>query len=86
MSTETDAVRVKAELHAAERLKLLVAEAYDHCKALLTANREMVDEMTEMMIEKETLDYKELQDLVKKYYPDGIGNEKIPLPKAAALM
>ena len=25
-------------------------------------------------------------DLVKKYYPDGLGNEKIPLPASAALM
>ena len=69
-----------------EEVKVLVAEAYATCKKLITDNREMVDEMTDMMIEKETLDYKELQDLVKKYYPDGLGNEKIPLPASAALM
>jgi len=55
-----------------EEVKLLVAEAYVHCKKTLADNREMVDEMVEMMIEKETLDYKELQDLTLKYYPDGI--------------
>ena len=43
-------------------------------------------EMTEMLIEEETLDYKQLQDLVKKYYPDGLGDEKIPMPASAALM
>jgi len=55
-----------------EEVKLLVAEAYKNCKKLLTDNREMVDEMTEMMIEKETLDYKELLELTKKYHPNGV--------------
>jgi len=35
-----------------------------------------VDEMVEDMLEKETLDYKELQDLVLKYYPEGIKSER----------
>merc|ERR1719183_1585369 len=55
-----------------EEVKLLVAEAYQHAKKVMSENREMVDEMVEMMIEKETLDYKELQDLVEKYHPGGI--------------
>merc|ERR1719271_1661470 len=57
-----------------DEVKALVAEAYATCKKLMIENRDMVDEMTEMMIEKETLDYKELQDLVKKYHPNGIGS------------
>merc|ERR1719274_40997 len=55
-----------------EEVKLLVAEAYEHTKKVLGDNRELVDEMVEDMIEKETLDYKELQTLVEKYYPGGI--------------
>jgi len=69
-----------------EEVKLLAAEAYEHCKAVISANRELVDEMVEDLIEKETLDYKELQALLEKYYPDGIGTEKIPLPAKAAVM
>ena len=55
-----------------KEVKMLVADAYEHTKKVLTENREMVDEMVEDMIEKETLDYKELQALVEKYYPGGI--------------
>merc|ERR1719261_1644077 len=33
-------------------IKALVADAYAHCKKVLTDNREMLDEMTEMMIEE----------------------------------
>jgi len=53
-------------------VKLLVADAYSHTKRILTENREMMDEMTEMMIEKETLDYVELKALVDKYFPNGL--------------
>jgi len=68
-----------------KEVKMLVAEAYANCKKLLVDNREMVDEMTEMMIEKETLDYKELQELVAKYYPDGVpGTKGSAQPMAAA--
>merc|ERR550514_2075297 len=56
-----------------EEVKMLVAEAY---KKTLADNRDMVDEMVEMMIEKETLDYKELLDLVEKYHPGGIKSER----------
>jgi len=56
-------------------IKALVAEAYAHCKKVLTENREMLDEMTEMMIEEETLDYNQLMDLSKKYFPNGVDNE-----------
>jgi len=55
-------------------VKLLVAEAYEHCKKTILENREMVDEMVEDMLEKETLNYQELQALVDKYYPDGIAS------------
>merc|ERR1719263_1009115 len=66
--------------------KALVADAYAHCKAVLTANRAIFEELTEMLIEKETVDYKELQALFERYYPDGLGNEKIPLPAKAKVM
>jgi len=67
-------------------VKALVADAYAHCKAVMLANRAIFEEMTEMLIEQETLDYIQLQDLLKKYYPDGLGDEKIPLPAAAKVV
>ena len=67
-------------------VKKLVADAYAHCKAVLTANRVIFEELTEMLIEEETIDYKQLQTLVEKYYPDGLGTERIPLPAAAKVM
>merc|ERR1719199_1397416 len=69
-----------------EEVKALVADAYKHCKATLTGNREILDEMCEMLIEQETLDYKELEGLLAKYYPDGLGAERIPLPASAKVM
>merc|ERR1719230_1935331 len=63
-----------------EEVKLLVAAAYKHCKDTLVANRELLDELTETLIEDETLDYKQLQDMVSKYYPNGLGDETIPMP------
>ena len=58
-------------------VKLLVAEAYEHCKQVLSDNREMVDEMVEDMIEQETLDYQYLQDLTEKYHPGGIKSQRV---------
>lgn len=65
-------------------VKALVAEAYEICKTTLVANRALVEELTEMLIEKETVDYNEMQELVNKYYPDGLGTEKIPQPAVLA--
>jgi len=64
----------------------LVAQAYEHCNATLAANRDIWEELTDMLIEKETVDYVEMEALIKKYYPDGLGDEKIPMPAAAKLM
>jgi len=67
-----------------EEVKVLVAKAYKHCKDTLIANRDIWEELTEMLIEKETIDYKELQVLIAKYYPDGIDNVRTTVPEAAA--
>merc|ERR1719258_556162 len=60
-----------------EEVKLLVAEAYAHCKKVLSDNRDMVDEMVEDMIEQETLDYQYVQDLTEKYHPGGIKSQRV---------
>jgi len=55
-----------------QEVKLLVADAYKVCKDTMNANRPLVEDLTEMLIEKETVDYKELEALITKYHPDGI--------------
>merc|ERR1719198_793288 len=64
-------------------IKALVSDAYDVCKKTLEANRPIWEELTEMLLDKETVDYTEMEELIKKYYPDGLGNEKIPMPAKA---
>jgi len=49
---------------------LLVADAYKTCKETLIKNRDLVEDLVELLIEKETVDYKELADLVVKYHPE----------------
>ena len=52
-----------------EEVKELVARAYAKCKATLTANRELLDELTEALIETETVDFLQLYDMVATYNP-----------------
>merc|ERR1711871_1663981 len=66
------AASVDTEARIDKEIKELGAEAYKHCKATLTENRDLVEELTEMLIEYETVDYKQMQELVSKKYPDGI--------------
>merc|ERR1712194_798076 len=64
----------------------IVREAYDVCKTMLLKNRALLDELTEELVEKETIDYQEMQALVGKYHPNGIGTENLKLPAEAALL
>jgi cell division protease FtsH len=68
-----------------EEVTQLCADAYAACKTMLLDNRILLDELTEMLVEKETVDYQEMQGLIGKYYPDGV-NEKMVMPAEAALM
>ena len=40
--------------------------AYDTCYKLLSENRALMDTLTERLIEKETVDYQELQELAAR--------------------
>ena len=64
----------------------LVADAYAACKTMLLDNRELLDELTEMLIEKETVDYQEMQELIGRYYPEKANTKKIEMPAEAALL
>jgi len=69
-----------------EEVTQLVADAYAACKTMLLDNRELLDELTEMLIEKETIDYQEMQELIGRYYPDKANTKKIEMPAEAALL
>jgi cell division protease FtsH len=47
-----------------EEVSELVAEAYRRATAVLTANRPVLDELAERLVEKETVDAEELQELL----------------------
>ncbi|MCP9819450.1 ATP-dependent zinc metalloprotease FtsH3 [Synechococcus sp. Cruz-9H2] len=47
-----------------EEVGLLVAEAYRRAKRVLIDNRSVLDELAEMLVEKETVDAEELQELL----------------------
>jgi cell division protease FtsH len=57
----------------------LCADAYKACKTMLTENCVLLDELKDLLIEKETVDYQEMQTLITKYYPNGLA-EKMVLP------
>jgi cell division protease FtsH len=42
----------------------LVAEAYKRATAVLTGNRTVLDELAEMLVERETVDAEDLQELL----------------------
>merc|ERR1719213_287436 len=51
-------------------VKKIVDKAYKHCYKTLSDNRALLDELTETLIEKENVDYVELQAMVAKYNPE----------------
>merc|ERR1719263_2534219 len=51
-------------------VKKIVDKAYNHCMETLSENRALLDELTETLVEKETVDYMELQLMVAKYDPE----------------
>jgi cell division protease FtsH len=47
-----------------EEVSQLVVEAYRRATAVLTGNRSVLDELAEMLVEKETVDAEDLQELL----------------------
>ena len=45
-------------------MSTLVAEAYRRATEVLTANRPVLNELAELLVEKETVDAEELQELL----------------------
>jgi cell division protease FtsH len=47
-----------------EEVSLLVAEAYKRATEVLKSNRSVLDELADMLVEKETVDAQDLQELL----------------------
>jgi cell division protease FtsH len=72
-SPETEAV-IDAEV------KKLVERAYIRCKETLETNRDLLDEITETLIEKETINFMELYSMVGKKHPEIVAAQQANFP------
>ena len=63
-----------------DEVKALVAKAYAKCKATLASHRELMDELTEHLIENESIDFPELYEMVGKYEPELAAAAKVNFP------
>jgi len=61
------AASVKTEALIDAEVQKIVSSAYDRCFAMLTENKELLDELTERLIEKENIDYDELQTMTEAH-------------------
>jgi len=66
MNGRSASMETEAELD--EQVQLIVQRAYDNCYKLLSENKALMDELTEALIEKETVDYNELQEMRDKHF------------------
>jgi cell division protease FtsH len=71
------AARIDAEV------RLLIDEAHDEAKAILTAHRDVLDRLADELVEKETLDTPELADIMGHLQP-WHGRESAAAPDAPA--
>ena len=53
---------------------------------MLSDNRELLEELTDTLVDKETVDYDELARMVAKYHPELEGASTMKLPAEASLM
>jgi cell division protease FtsH len=72
-SPETEA-KIDAEV------KKLVERAYIRCKETLETNRDLLDEITETLIEKETINFMELYSMVGKKHPEIVAAQQANFP------
>jgi cell division protease FtsH len=72
-SSETEAL-IDAEV------KKLVERAYTRCKETLRNDRDLLDRITETLIEKETIDFVELYNMVGEKHPEILEAQKANFP------
>jgi len=57
-----------------EAMRILVDEAYAKCKATLSDNRQLMETLVDKLLEKETVSYLELQQILAEYEGRGMQN------------
>lgn len=67
-----------------EEVKRIVAMASKTCRETLQRNRKLLDELTEALMEKETVDYIELYEMVGKYHPEAAEAQKPNFPPSVS--
>jgi cell division protease FtsH len=65
MSARTASAATERQID--QEVKKLVSEAYRNCYQMLTENRALLDALTEKLIEEETVDFKQLQELRDRF-------------------
>merc|ERR1719171_229817 len=63
-----------------DEVKDLVDRAYENCKETLLENRQLLDDVTDALIEKETIDFRELYEMVGKYNPEIEAAQRMNFP------
>ena len=51
-----------------EQVQLIVQSAYDTCYKLLSENRALLDQLTTKLVDEETVDYEQLQEMRDAHY------------------
>ena len=64
------AASAPTEILIDDEVKELVTKAYVLCKDTLTKNRKLLDDLTQALIEKETVDFNQLSDMVAVDHPE----------------
>merc|ERR1719284_2085109 len=65
MSPKVASERTQREIDA--EVRALVKKPYDNCKRTLTLNREFLDKMAERLVDEETLDFAQLEEMRNVY-------------------
>merc|ERR1712151_445115 len=73
----------ETELAIDAEVKTIVDKAYKVCMETLSKNRDLLEELTEALIEKETVNFMELQAMVAKYDPERAADQKAAAASAA---
>jgi len=78
MSAKTASMETEMEID--EQVKIIVNEAWRNCIKILSDNRALLDAISERLIQEETVDYMQLQEMRTQYggNPNQLSAEELP--------
>ena len=65
-------------------MRRLIQDSYDRAKSLLTANLRVLHRMAEVLLEKESIDGADIDEIVKQYGVTSDGESTEPVAVAAS--